>query len=150
MKQQWIKSVLAIATCLLIGSTSVGLYGQAVNAKLLGTVTDPSGAVVPGAQVKITEVGTGLVRSSESNSSGNYEFVDLPPGQYAVTVEQPGFKKMTRNAIDVQVNSDIRVNIILEPGNVDQMVEVKAEAPILETDRADVSSRTLHVLQRAG
>src|SRR5215471_18247943 len=138
MSRQRITSMF-LATCLMVVASSVSMYGQAVNAKLLGTVTDASGAVVPNAKIKITEVGTGLARTAETNSSGNYEFVDLPPGQYAVTVEQRGFKKVTRNAVDVQVNSDVRVNMTLEPGNIDQTVEVVAQAPILETDRADVS-----------
>src|SRR5262249_29810487 len=76
-----------------------------------------------------------------SNSSGNYEFVNLPPGQYEVTAEQAGFKKATQKGIDVQVNSDVRVNISLQPGAVEQVIEVTAQAPILETDRADVSQK---------
>jgi hypothetical protein len=61
---------------------------------------------------------TGLERVGATNASGNYEFVDLPPGQYEVTVEQRGFKKAVRSRIDLQVNSDVRINVDLQPGKV--------------------------------
>jgi hypothetical protein len=123
----------------MFGSST--MLGQAVNATLLGTVTDSTGAVVPGAKVSLTEMRTGMDRTTATNSSGNYEFVDLPPGQYQVTVEQHGFKKATEKGIDVQVNSDVRVNVALQPGAADQVIEVTAQAPIMETDRADVSQK---------
>src|SRR5262249_15764339 len=121
-------SILATALVLMIASST--MLGEAVNATLLGTVTDSSGAVVAGAKIKITETRTGLQRATESNSSGNYEFVNLPPGQYQVTAEQAGFKKATQRGIDVQVNSDVRVNISLQPGAVEQVFEVSAQAHI--------------------
>ena len=93
-------------------------FGQAVNATLLGTVTDASGAVVPNAKVTITEVNTGVSRSGQTNESGNYTFPDLPPGQYSVTVEAAGFKKETRRDIALLVNTTQRVDIQLQPGNV--------------------------------
>ena len=76
--------VLAIlATTLVLTFCCITMLGQAVNATLLGTVTDSSGAVVVGAQVKIREMRTGLERKGVTNPSGNYEFVDLPPGLFA-------------------------------------------------------------------
>src|SRR5215813_5583819 len=135
------RALAILATVLVLMFVSSAMLGQAVNATLLGTVTDSSGAVVSGAKVKVTEMRTGLERVSTTNSSGNYQFVDLPPGQYEVTAEQAGFKKATQKGIDVQVNSDVRVNISLQPGAVEQVIEVTAQAPILETDRADVSQK---------
>src|SRR5215471_14000116 len=135
------RALAILATVLVVMFVSGTMLGQAVNATLLGTVTDSSGAVVSGARVKVTEMRTGLERFSTTNSSGNYQFVDLPPGQYEVTAEQAGFKKATQKGIDVQVNSDVRVNISLQPGAVEQIVEVTAQAPIMETDRADVSQK---------
>ena len=132
-------AISAISLVFVIASST--MLGQAVNATLLGTVTDSSGAVVAGASVKITEMKTGVGRTATTNSSGNYEFVDLPPGQYEVVVEQRGFKKTTRTGVDVQVNSDVRVNLALEPGAAEQVIEVTAQAAILETDRADVSQK---------
>src|SRR5205809_6143878 len=83
----------------------VGSHGQAVNATLLGTVTDVTGAVIANAKVIITEVNTGVSHSGQTNDSGNYTFSDMPPGRYEVTVEQSGFKKESRRDVNVEFNS---------------------------------------------
>ena len=122
----------------LLALSCAGLaYSQAVNATLLGTVTDASGAVVPNAKITITEVNTGVSRSGQTNESGNYTFPDLPPGQYSVTVEASGFKKETRRDIALAVNSTQRVDIQLQPGEVTETIEITGAAPALQTDRAD-------------
>jgi hypothetical protein len=122
----------------LLAMLCAGLaYSQAVNATLLGTVTDASGAVVPNAKVTITEVNTGVSRSGQTNESGNYTFPDLPPGQYAVSVEAAGFKKETHRGVELLVNTSTRVDLQLQPGTVSETVEVTAAAPALQTDRAD-------------
>ena len=141
MKSGWsgLRGCLA-ALCVLLFSSSSAL-GQAVNATLLGTVTDASGAVVAGARVTTTEMKTGVVRSITTNDSGNYAFADLPPGQYAVAVEKQGFKKAVRSGVDVAVNTDTRVNLTLEPGAVTERVVVTSETPILETDRAETGRK---------
>src|SRR5580693_5992034 len=95
-----------ICTLFLLAIVSAGFaYSQAVNGTLLGTVTDPSGAVVPNAKVTVTEVNTNVSHSSQTNESGNFQFPDLPPGKYAITVEQTGFKKEARRNVDLLVNS---------------------------------------------
>jgi len=125
------------AVCALIAG-SVGLcYGQAVNATLLGTVIDSSGASVANAKVTITEVTTGVKHSGQTNESGNYTFGDLPPGSYAVEVDQTGFKKEIRRDIALLVNTTERVDIQLQPGSLSETVEVTGAAPVLQTDRAD-------------
>ncbi len=111
--------------------------GQAVNATLLGTVTDASGAIVAGASVTITEQQTGVIRSGKSNESGNYTFPDLPPGTYTVAVEQQGFKKEVRQNNRVVINTETRVDVQLQPGSISESVEVTATPPPLQTDRAD-------------
>lgn len=116
-------------------------FSQAVNATLLGSVTDSSGAVVVNAKVTVTEGNTGVSRVGETNASGNYAFPDLTPGQYIVTVEVTGFKKETRRNIDVVVNTSTRVDIQLTPGNVSETIEVTAAPPLLVTDRADTGSK---------
>jgi hypothetical protein len=116
-------------------------YSQAVNATLLGTVTDVSGAIVPNAKVLVTEVNTGVSRSGQSNESGNYTFPDMPPGQYSVTVESSGFKKETRKDITLTVNSSTRVDVQLTPGNITETVEVTGAPPLLQTDRADTGAQ---------
>jgi len=90
---------------------SPSLFGQAVNATLLGTVTDSTGATVPGAKVTATETATGLIHESVTNDSGNYTFPDVPPGKYSITAEAKGFKKDTHQNIDLLSNSSTRVDV---------------------------------------
>ena len=120
--------------------------GQAVNATLLGTVTDSSGAAVGNARVTVTETNTGITHTSQTNESGNYVFPDLPPGTYTVTTELTGFKRASRVGIDLVVNSSERVDLVLEPGNVTDTVTVEGEAPILQTERADTGRKLDTVL----
>src|SRR5882724_7108870 len=99
--------ICATIALMLLGTGSA--FAQAVNATLLGTVTDVSGGVVPNAKVVATETNTGVSRSTQTNDSGNYSFPDMPPGQYAVTVETQGFKKESRKDIALIVNSSTRI-----------------------------------------
>jgi hypothetical protein len=120
--------------------------GQAVNATLLGTVTDSSGAAVANVKITITETNTGISHNSQTNDSGNYILPDLPPGTYTVTAELPGFKRASRAAIDLIVNTTERVDLVLEPGNVSETITVEAETPILQTERADTGRKIESVL----
>ncbi len=131
--------VMLLGAILVLSSGPV--MAQAVNATLLGTVADGSGGVVAGAKVVITEMKTGVRRATTTNDSGNYEFPDLPPGQYEVAVEGEGFKKSVRSGVHVLVNSDVRVNVTLEPGTIQQTVIVTAELPVLQTDRSDTGRK---------
>src|SRR5258708_3339087 len=115
--------------------------GQAVNDTLLGTVTDESGGVVAGAKITITEMKTGVVHSVTTNESGNYQIPDLAPGQYEVAAERQGFKKAVHSGVDVVVNTDTRINLVLQPGTAQETVVVTSELPILQTDRADIGQK---------
>ncbi len=126
---------------LLINGTASFLFGQAVTASLVGTVTDASGAVVPSAKVTIIEVNTNRSRSGATNESGYYAFGNLPPGIYRVEVEQTGFKKAIRDRVDVIVNTTVRVDLQLQPGQVSESIEVVATTPLLQTDRSDVGRK---------
>lgn len=114
-------------------------WSQAVTANLIGTVTDSSGAIVPKATVTITEVNTGVSRKIATNADGIYSQPYLPPGLYKVEIENQGFKKFSRDKIELNVATTIRVDATLEPGQITETVSVTAEAPLLQTDRADVS-----------
>src|SRR5215472_7199326 len=133
LNPRWICTLLVIA---LAGSSSIA-FCQAVNASLVGTITDSSGAIVPNARITITETRTGVSRTTVANESGNYTFSDLPPGTYTVTAEQTGFKRASRPGVDVVVNTTGRVDLTLEPGQVTETVEISGGAPVLETERAD-------------
>ena len=114
---------------------------QTVSATLLGSVSDKSGASVTSARVTIQDLSTGTVRQVNTNDSGNYTFPDLAPGSYSVTVEANGFKKETRTHVDVIVNTTTRVDLDLEPGSASETVTVTDVPALLQTDRADVTTK---------
>src|SRR5215831_5632852 len=130
-----------VTLLVIVAMTSGPAKGQAVNATLLGTVTDSSGAAVAGAKIIITEVKTGVAHSATTNESGNYEVPDLAPGVYEVAAERQGFKKAVHKDVEVLVNTDTRINLVLEPGTAQETVVVTAEIPVLQTDRADVGAK---------
>jgi len=115
---------------------------QAVRGTLLGNVTDTQGAPVPGVTVTATETQTNVVRSVVTNPSGHYVFTNMKDGLYRVATELSGFKKFSRDGIEVKVNSTMRVDVILEVGAMTETVEVVQETPLLQTDRAD-TGRTI-------
>ena len=119
---------------LLIGR----LAAQSFYGSIVGTVTDRSGAVITGAAVTLTNTGTSEKRSALSDAAGNYQFVNLVPGRYRVDVEQPGFKRLTRDQILVEVQGAIRVDAVLEVGETGQVVEVLAESPLLQTETSSL------------
>jgi len=118
-----------------------GARGQAVTGTLVGTITDPGGAVIPNTPVSITDQGTGAVTNATSNESGNFTFTFLPPGTYTVMVAAPGFQKKVTSGVSVPVNTTTRVDIALQAGSTSQTITVTDQAPLLQTDRADVSSQ---------
>lgn len=125
---------------LLAAGTVTELLGQSVTSStLLGSVTDSSGAAVVGATIRATEVNTGVSRSVQTDQAGNYTIPYLTPGLYRVEVEASGFKKYLRGDLELLVGAPLRVDAALEPGSVNETVEVTGESPVLQTDRADVS-----------
>ncbi|MGB8030818.1 MAG: carboxypeptidase regulatory-like domain-containing protein [Terracidiphilus sp.] len=139
MQRRLLRPLLGSIFLLLLGC-SQALWSQAVSATLVGTVTDNTGAIVPKATVTILENATGIVHTDTTNESGNYTFPDLTPGIYTVTISAKGFKKETRPGVDVAVNTTTRVDITLQPGSVTETITVTGAPPIMETDRADVST----------
>ncbi len=135
------RKIFSYAFILLLLSSSSLLFGQAVSATLLGSVSDPSGATIAKARVTATETATGVVYQTVTNDSGNYTFPDLKPGTYTVVVEAAGFKKETHQNIDVLSNSSTRVDVDMVTGSVSETVLVTTAPPLLQTDRADISTK---------
>ena len=104
---------------------------------LVGSVRDDSGGGVPGVTVTATETRTNIIRTAVSNATGNYSFNNLAPGVYRVDGELVGFKKFSREGVEVSVNTTIRVEIVLAVGQLEESVMVTGEAPMLQTDRTD-------------
>ncbi|MDE3181582.1 MAG: carboxypeptidase regulatory-like domain-containing protein, partial [Acidobacteriota bacterium] len=120
---------------------SPAAFGQAINGGVLGTITDSSGAIVPGAKVTITNTSTNVAQMTTTNSSGYYSFPDLPPGAYKVTVAKEGFATVVRSGVNLFVNSTARVDVSLRPGEVTQTVNVQSKIPLLQTDTAQTGSQ---------
>ena len=113
---------------------SAMLLAQTFRGTILGTVTDPSGAVVAGATVKVHNTGTGLERSATTSADGSYSFPELPIGTYTVTVTQSGFQTFVATGVTVDVATDRRIDAALKTGAVATQVEVSADdLPLVET-----------------
>ena len=119
-------------------------YGQNIRGTILGTVHDESGAVVKGALVTVEHVQTGLVRKEPTNDQGEYLFAQLPVGNYNVTAEQQGFKKVERENVLLEVDDKLRVDLTLSVGAVTDTVAVEAAASEISTDSATVGDVVDH------
>ncbi len=106
---------------------------QEARGRILGRVTDSSGAVVAEAQVRITNTATNQVAVIPTSEQGNFQAPFLIPGRYSVQVEKPGFRRVLRDNIDVRVDDRLEINVSLEVGEVAETINVTAEAPLLET-----------------
>jgi hypothetical protein len=111
------------------------LYGS-----LTGTVTDPSAAVVPGAQVEALNVATNAAKQVATNQAGVYLFSQLLPGTYRVTISASGFAKVVTENVFINVNSMRRLNAALQLAKTAETITVTSAAETLQTDRADVST----------
>src|SRR5258708_5362774 len=131
----------ACALVFLACIASLGtLRAQTFSGSIVGTVTDASGSSVPGASVTLTSPSTAQRRAAQTSQDGNYEFVNLIPGHYRVDVEKTGFKRITRNDIEVQVQAAVRVDAAMQVGDVGQTVEVSAAVPLLQTETSSLGT----------
>src|SRR5882762_1353767 len=112
--------------------------GQESTARLLGTITDPTGAVIPAANVVARSLATGLERKAIANESGNYTIPLLPIGQYTVTAESAGFRTSTITGLALQVGQEARLDIKLELGTAAETIEVQGASPVLVTENSSV------------
>jgi hypothetical protein len=108
-------------------------------ASIVGTVTDPSGAVVADAQVTVANTERGFIRTTASNSDGEYSVVRVPIGNYTITVEKSGFEKLLRTGIALDAGQTLRVSLQLKVGSTTQEVVVTTDAVRVETETGAVS-----------
>jgi carboxypeptidase family protein len=113
----------------LVGSA----YAQSTGGRILGRISDPSGAVLAGVKVTLVNEATGVSRDIQSNDSGDYVFVEVQPGNYRVEVEHAGFKKAVRKGITVEVNQVLTLNLAMAVGETKEVIEVTSEAPLVDT-----------------
>lgn len=130
---------LLLALVVLVAlSVPMALRAQEITGSITGTVTDPSGAVVPGAQVTATNVAQGTNWTTTTNSAGVYNFPRQPVGPYTVKAEAKGFQTAVLQQFDLQMNQVARMDVKLTVGAMTQTVEVTTAPPLLQTDTMQV------------
>ena len=128
-----IARVLPFVMALALGLMPVSLRAQDARGTILGRVADPSAAVITGAEVRVTNVATGVTAVSKTNEAGNFVLAYLLPGKYTVEVEIGGFKKFVREGIEVRIGENTNLEVVLQVGSQSETVKVTAETPLLET-----------------
>ncbi len=120
------------------------LCAQTLDTGILGNVTDPSGAVVAGAAITISQPATGLARSVSTATEGKYEVRYLVPGEYTVEVRASGFRSERRTGINIQIGQQARIDFNLQVGEVVETVEVVSVSPLLQTESATLGKVVGH------
>jgi hypothetical protein len=114
-------------------ATLTTAVGQSTGGRLLGRVTDSTGAVVNGVTVTLINDATGVRRETKTNESGDYTFVEVVPGEYRAEYTLAGFKKDVRRNVTVELNQVLTLNVAMQPGGATETVEVTSEAPLVDT-----------------
>jgi hypothetical protein len=125
----------------VFGLAAVPVIAQSTYGAITGTVTDSSGAAVPGATVTVTSLGTGEVHTAKSDAAGNYSVVNLMPAIYKVQVEKDKYKRYVRSSLELPVGATIRIDASLEVGAATETVEVTAQVALLQTDSGTMSTQ---------
>ncbi|MDP2997165.1 MAG: TonB-dependent receptor [Bryobacterales bacterium] len=130
-----------LALCLAALCLASLAFAQSTNSGAIrGTVTDPSGAIIPGAKVTVLNLDTGVSNEYVINSAGLYDTVSILPGKYRVTFSKEGFNTLTRDGITLRVGAPLTVDGQLTVGTAQQSVQVIGEAPLMKTETAEQSS----------
>src|SRR5215472_14452248 len=129
---------LAFTVIALFLSLAAIIPAQDATGRIIGVVSDPTGAVVPSSTVTVTNVATGLTRTTTSGEDGAYQVLLLPVGSYRVSVEHAGFRKTMTDAQQLDINQALRIDVRLEVGATSETVQVEANAAIVETASATI------------
>lgn len=122
----------------LLATLTFSLHGVGTTGSIVGTVSDAKGGVISQAKVTIKNAGTSATREVATSLTGEYSVPLLPPGEYEVAIERPGFKRAVFSGIKLEVDQTVRVDATLEVGEVSQQVTVTEAAPLLQTDSSTV------------
>ena len=130
---------LALATAAGLGAPSA--FADVTRFDLAGTVSDTTGAVLPGVTVTLRNADTGFERATVTDTGGRYSFAALPPtGRWSITVELSGFRSVVRDGLAFQANTKPEINFQLEVGNVQESITVTGEAPLVRTRESELSA----------
>src|SRR5258706_9279216 len=124
----------------VLASMSSFAWGQSTQGSILGNVTDPSGAFVPGAQIEARNEANNFVRKTTSNEQGFYLIERLEPGPYSLTLELGGFKKIIRNGLQLVTNGTVRMEFKLEVSQTNEQETVQeASTPVIQPENGQIS-----------
>src|SRR2546422_5037070 len=124
----------------ILSLTTVSIFAQTSTSSITGRVVDSKDAIVPGATVTVTNEATGVSQTQTTTDSGVYAFASLPVGTYTVTVEQTGFKKFQKTHNALEVGTPLAVDVVLEVGQVSEVVTVQGGTEQLQTANATIGN----------
>ncbi len=127
------KAVSWLLVLCFVTTFSLYLSAQGTGGRILGRVSDPTAAMLAGVQVRLVNEQTGVVQTTQTDKTGYYEFPTVPVGSYDLQYEQSGFKKAVKKGITLQVNQVITMNMTMQVGATQEVVEVTSEAPLVDT-----------------
>src|SRR4051812_21519439 len=124
---------------LTLALTSI-ILAQTPTGQITGVISDATGAAVAGAQIDAENTATGIRFTAQTNETGSYSFPSLTPGAYRVTARKEGFNTASRAGIELQVSQVARIDFTLNVGSTKETVEVKATAPLLDSESASLGT----------
>ena len=130
LRARWTAVCVVVTTCLWIPAL---LSAQGTGGRILGRIADPTGAVLAHVKVVATNEATGVSRTAETNDSGDYAFPEVPVGVYTLSFELTGFKKDLRHGVSLDLNQIITLNMVMQIGQAQEVVDVTSEAPLVDT-----------------
>src|ERR1017187_5899822 len=129
--------IRALFALVVFGMTGVPGIAQEARSTLSGTITDPSGSAIVGAQVHIINSETAVVQSAVSNDVGQYRLLFVNPGTYRMTVEMTGFRTFAREKLLLTLGEAATLDVSMEVGSQSETVTVTEQAPLLDAEKAD-------------
>jgi hypothetical protein len=136
VQRGWYRPCILSLVALLF---TTGAWSQSQLATVSGTITDPSGAVVPGVNVTVVSQGTGLKRSAITDTAGQYRFAGLPTGEYSLRIEKTGFQSQVREGVELTSASEVRINSQLALGDLSQQTTVSANVAAIDNTTSTIN-----------
>ncbi len=130
----------SVALFALLSAMCLPVPAQVASAELNGTVVDTTGAGVPNAKVTLSNTATNVARDTVTGSTGHYIVSLLPPGDYVITVEAVGFRKLVQRGLSLQINQQAQLDLTLQVGEVAESMEVSAQAPLLQSESSSLGT----------
>jgi hypothetical protein len=130
LRPRWYVVCLALSVSLSIPAL---LSAQGTAGRVIGRVADPSGAILAGVKVNLVNEATNVSRDAKTNENGDYDFVEVPVGTYRLEFDLTGFKKNVRRGVSLDINQVITLNMTMQVGATQEVVDVTSEAPLVET-----------------